>query len=59
MNAYSIKGKGPSLIISIKFLEEQGFKIDCKTKRLIWENEEPIQCYGAVAADALREQKNC
>ena len=59
MDAYSIEGKGPSLIIGFKYLKQHGFKIDCKTKRLIADNDEPIQCYRAVATDTSRQQKNC
>ena len=43
--AYCFKDKGQAAIIGFKFLEENGYLVDCSSKKLIKVSESDIQCF--------------
>ena len=53
-SAYCFKGKGQEAIIGYKFLETNGYLVDCSSKKLIKVGEPEVQCFKAYEP----EQKN-
>lgn len=44
ITAYVLDGKGPSLILGFPFLENNGFLVDCRNRRLIRSEKEAVVC---------------